>query len=193
MQPVKWQLHRSVIFWSGILVMFFGLWCWSKSSGKCFRVQDGPWQMDHWAGGVAISHMSPRPSSWEAVTWSTGNMDSLLNLLEPEQAYHTHRALMVPLRRARPGFYRFSGQRELQVAWDEVVAGKAGMDPALYLHCLQGYMAGTGPSHVLGMGTTRSQGWILFVPHWLLLAGFAALWIVALAWRRRRGRVRNAE
>lgn len=190
---MRWRWYRSVIFWSGIFVMASMLWLWIDSVARCVRLRAGAWQAEQWACGVAFSKLDPESVIWltsgkrEFSTTPGSGMTYLIDLLDPEDAAAIQHDL-ASIRFAQPGFYRFIPGRQLQAAWDEVVFTKATRDPALYCHVLREYRRATGPNHVLGDGETTARGWVLYVPHWVLLGSFAALWGALLLWRSRRSK-----
>ncbi len=53
---MKLALHRSIIFWSGILVMIFLCWAWRDSYRYFTVASEGEWETANTQGSLAIGH-----------------------------------------------------------------------------------------------------------------------------------------
>lgn len=61
---MKQQLHRSLIFWSGILIMAFIGWAWRDSMQRSSSMGHGTWDLVSSHAGLQFF-----PSSGDAVAW----------------------------------------------------------------------------------------------------------------------------
>jgi hypothetical protein len=87
---VKLALHRSITFWSGLLVMGFIVWAWCDSAGRYSYAYCKYWKFDNGYCGAAISYSPTRRFDTQA---------GVLPLL-------VHRAEVLPL----PLFIRGGGE-----------------------------------------------------------------------------------
>ena len=152
---MKLALHRSITFWSGILVIVFTVWAWLDSINN----QTEPM----WEACMLESHTSAltftyRPSGrrpgWE---------------------------LFRNLHYGEPGFSRFppphfirGGPDHADTKTRETYETK--YDPLKTLR----------ESNAMDMVYRTDRDWLVCVPYWLILAGFAIPWLGLLYWRVRR-------
>ncbi|WP_035603715.1 hypothetical protein [Haloferula sp. BvORR071] len=160
---MKLALHRSITFWSGILVMIFILWSWRQSTGTIY--------------------------TWSYQGWSFGNLDSCIAMGKADTGspvlvsslFHSATASgRLPIKLGSPIYIRFNPTPPgpaLSWEWNKnaVVRGDPG-DLSSVRYAL------------LVLAFSFTGGSVLLIPHWLLLLAFATLWIGLLLWRVRRRR-----
>ncbi len=153
-------IHRSLTFWSGILMMAFICWAWRDSSQVHSIASASGWTLRqagsavsiHRARGVANNApwagrfpVDPASSPWEGAY-----------LAEPMFVRSTED------REGRTRFFAASGPHSFVPRRPEAV------------HLYDIYIVGSG-------------GWTLLLPHWLILISIALPWSGLLLWRARRG------
>jgi heme A synthase len=172
---MKQRLHRSITFWSGLLVMGFLVWAWWDSERLSSNAKRDPyWGRSTW-GGVFIgnsgenplgdlSFLSPPPSR----SWNFSRAPAT------EVLRHTPEAFPPPI------FFRPEG---LPAAESEEVLNRW-ID-----HDVEPLPFTVREQVILTLRYVGNDGsWILFVPHWLILLTVAAVWIALLLWRASRRR-----
>jgi len=63
---MKQQLHRSLTFWSGLLVMLSIGWAWRDSQANELRISAGRWGTTHQSSAVVIDHNPTMTPDWRA-------------------------------------------------------------------------------------------------------------------------------
>lgn len=161
---MKLALHRSVTFWSGIVVMACIAWGWWDSMGHRSMVSCGPWRLggSQKFGGFSLEgstgvHGEPPPVSRD--------FEVKRNTIEYGA---TNRMVVMP----PPAFYRGGGQNMRPDFWADYG------DPAKKRSFLE--------QQALQMPFRRVENWFLFIPYWLVLLVVAPVWFALLLWRARR-------
>lgn len=156
------KLHRSLIFWSGLLVMASVLWGWWDSSRYAASIVRPDLVAINAGWGVTVSH-------WDASGITTDVHFERVELGDAGEALKE-----VGLR--WPLFVRNEG-----TAWqEEMMANFLIPDATGYDEPLSPLLIGA----VLGdMGD-----WALYVPYWLIAALVLAMWSGGLVWRWKRVR-----
>ena len=158
-----YPLHRSLVLWSGLLVMGFIVWAWVDSTRCITQMKGWGYVLDSRNSGVAMI-AEPRSSG-------------------PPRAERMDMSGGKPwvMRLGRPGFVRwerFTALREL--------LGSDPVDPALESHVktamFESWFSGGGAKG------GRQDGWVCFIPHGMILLGAAMIWTGLLLWRVRRWR-----
>jgi len=163
---MKAALHRSIIFWSGILVMAFIGWAWrdsmrreswyarSSAVSDVLRAANGH-------GGLSLFQSTQPPLNWACTEVAGGEWQRAA--LDPSESGEI-RALPAPTF-LRGGNGSFEDQfRDAQL-----------FRPASYGEAIEAMMRYQPPDARL-----------IFLPHWLILLGFALPWSALLLWRARR-------
>jgi len=151
---MKQQLHRSVTFWSGLLVIAFICWAWHDSYYYSSFYTTRYWTWANSRGGAMATDLGSSGPEWSGAR----ARDETLQLRQDSFQ--------------RPYFLRGQGQ-------------KRGRDYRFDYHSSSSYEQTRYhyPYNPL-------DRWILYVPYWLIVFTFAALWLALLFWRaRRRNRV----
>lgn len=151
---MRYPLHRSLVFWGGILVMGFVVWAWWDSGRNTVRLFARDYSLDARNSGVSVIHHGGFDAGFTMFRFAMSG---------PEAE---------KMRLARPGFVRWErhGAHRLQQ--------KEPMDPALRQQV----------TFAMWGWASLGDGWICFIPHWLMLTGTAAVWLAVMAWRVRRWR-----
>lgn len=151
-----YPLWRSLVFWGGLLVMIFIVWSWVDSTGCISAVSWRYRGVNVRDSGVTVFFNRNQGREF----W-TERMDMSGGGARPWV-----------MRLGRPGFVRERDYlRKLQL--DEP------MDQQLKVHA-----RGVWQSSLFGGG--KKDGWVCFIPHWLILLAVAVLWAGFLGWRWRR-------
>ena len=156
---MKPALHRSIIFWSGILVMGFIAWAWWDSATRVHHLRGGAWTAFS-AQSAVVAFYNPRE----------------------RQKFEVFREELSPENGAAPEQFPLPLIRRGQRFDDNFPAlSKKGNEMTLRENWLY-FLEFQWPVE-----------WVIFLPHWLLLLGFALPWSALLAWRaRRRSRALSA-
>ena len=182
---MKWRWYRSVIFWAGIFVMASLTWAWRDSVKIPRSLEWGRWEIDHWASGLAISKppKPPQKFRFDRTFWDP----NIFNGSMPPEQIHSDAGprSLEKMRWAKPGFCSYPEIPVDDSRWPPPKAMKAGEDLGLrqILMVRWGQRLATGPAGSTGV---IPGGWLLFLPYWLLIAAFAALWFLVLLWRSKR-------
>jgi len=154
---VRLTLHRSITFWSGILVMAFICWLWRDSFQWASAYTASRATLTNARGGMSM-HWIGVPSDWSgSYTPAKGGLSR-----ERDRGAKDYARLQ------RPFFLRGLGR---PLPPPPPAQAKS---PSVYEMLVENY------SHV------PPRFWIIFAPHWLIVLAFAALWIVLLLWRAKR-------
>ena len=163
MQPGL-QLHRSIIFWSGLLVMGFIVWAWWDSMQFTTRAWHEPHMLTQAGSGISVDN--------------TGGP----GLGKPFGGDRYPITLDFPVHFENfpaPRFIRDTGFPIEE--WDEVTTRAFTDESAVFT--MEEYMK-------IMVGSNSPSGmWMIFIPHWLLLLGTALLWAGLLGWRVWRRKV----
>jgi len=160
---MKQQLHRSITFWSGLLMMGFVCWAWRDSESRRTYSRYGGFGLHNcWGGLVLIDD----PNSPSEGVWFERARDSPLYK-------HQSTALCFPLL-LRGADVSIAEQEEL----DQRPLTIRGGDRTVYFTAHE--FARTV------VDTSRPSSWVLFIPHWLILLAVALPWTALLFWRARR-------
>ena len=159
------KLHRSVIFWSGLLVIAFIMWAWRDSVDRSPGAGYHDTLLTTLNGGIGICHVHARNAPFEAT-------------------YRGHSYPHPEWAACQPAFFiRGAGQQLNTVEeWENHMR---------QLHAAANARDFFGPP----MRVESSRSWVLFIPHWMILLTFALLWAALLLWRARRRKkaMTNAE
>lgn len=166
---MKFVLHRSISFWSGILVMALivgGWWDSMLTGSRCIYT---PFSVGQHHGGCFVNlSKGRRPASVPAGAFGayrdgiTYDGRHLVQLIPP------------------PAFFRGGGHSGLLGPPESDPFTAELRDPTKKRSHLEQYK--------LLMVLRPVGDWYLFVPHWLILTVVAAVWTGLLAWRARRRR-----
>ena len=156
---MKLALHRSITFWSGILVIGFICWAWRDSSGVHTIASASDWTLRHAGSVLSISRSDgiQNNAPWSGrfpVESSTSPWDGAF-LAEPMFVRRTED----PEQRSR--FFAASGPHSYVSRRPEAV-------------------------HLFFIARGHGGGWALLIPHWLLHLAVALPWTGLLLWRARR-------
>ncbi|WP_367871800.1 hypothetical protein [Luteolibacter sp. Populi] len=156
---MKPRLHRSVTFWSGILVMAFISWAWADSFRGGTWVRYGLWSATNSNGGVEVGFIdTPVPAPL-----ATGLRTD----------YATRFSVVVL---PAPQWTRgkdFELEDQTKARWF--------VEKLREITSYREYLA-----HRMSLWPESS--WGLFLPHWLILLAVALPWSGLLYWRARRRR-----
>jgi hypothetical protein len=153
-------MHRSLSFWSGLLLIIFTCWAWRDSLAFDSSAARGDYKISHRAGGLEIcldsfgDPFGPYPASD-----SVARVPIAQSML-PDTAVRAFQA---------PFFLRGRNAEDKYVTF--TILG----EPVSYRDRIFDAMAW----HPRG-------DWALFLPHWLILLALLIPWIALLAWRARR-------
>ena len=158
---MKLALHRSIIFWSGLLVMGFLAWGWWDSERNWTGLgRNGLSVSNHWSG-IRLEFQNEgraKPPVFERIAYSI-------------HFNHTPEGIVGPYF-VRPTDWMGAEREKLQEKLypdDEPVSSFGVYD----------YLA-------MSMVIAEPGSWTLFIPYWLILLTVAALWLALLFWRARR-------
>ena len=177
-------MHRSIIFWSGLLVIGFLGWAWWDSERHWSSADGGRyWGRSAW-GGVFIGSRGEVPPGGTGV-WPPPTSRPLSFTRRPSSATLPH----APETFAPPLFFRVEG---LPAAESEAAIAR-----------IREHDVTEAPSPftvreqiILSLSFMNNPGtWTLFLPYWLIIAAAVLPWSVLLVWRarRRKKRMTNAE
>ncbi|MCW1922995.1 hypothetical protein OKA05_10565 [Luteolibacter arcticus] len=173
---MKLALHRSITFWSGILVMAFICWAWRDSVFWNSSVSKSSWRLNSSRSGVSVYYVPPPASFGE---WRSTRFKAT-------PTYFSHQYLPPAL------FARGAGvpQGPIEVADDGSVSG-----PPEYLAWQADMQAARSERErfEVSMRHRPVKDGSLFVPYWLFLLAVAVPWLALPFWRaRRRGKTAAA-
>lgn len=158
---MKLTLHRSLTFWSGILVMLFIAWAWRDSLKSQSWMGNRSFVVMNVSAFVALHHQTDPP----------------IPIGAPAPRFETRREALPRLKGIEdpllppPLFLRGGGEN----IHDFMARGES-MKPVKTSHELQRNLIHFRPR----------ADWSLLIPHWLLLAGVGVAWAGLLAWRAKR-------
>ncbi len=157
-------LHRSITFWSGILVMAFICWAWRDSLKFWSSAWHAPYDLEHAGGGLCVSNRDDPPYGKDsgAARLSLGAAFSQVRLDRFPAPHFIREEDLVP-----------AESESLVSRMHEKSPGYT-MEENLKLSLVRG---------------SAPRIWVLFLPHWLILVTAAALWLGLLLWRARRGKL----
>ena len=176
---VKLALHRSITFWSGILVIAFLCWaCWDSTRAQIYAVYGGC-EVRNRNCGVAIGSLE----DYKIQPARAGRRE--LDPLPASPASDPDDPFAGPQFTKRPG---------LRITWPRYFRLMEGEDTdAAYRRFFgdEEYQRDDDPANELGMlfldvimlGVPGD--WQLYLPHWILLSAFVPLWLALLVWRAR--------
>jgi hypothetical protein len=159
---MKLALHRSTIFWSGLLVMGFVCWAWWNSNYRGARARYGALEVWSHSSGIGINR-----TPFEGLVF-----DRKTGL--PRQEFSTKRWPVI---------------RELQnkTRFPPVFWGRGKAQP---LPAKQPAIGAPIQDHTaFNLEFRPPSAWSLFLPYWLILLTVALPWLALLfwrAWRRRK-------
>ena len=167
---MKLALHRSITFWSGILVMAFIGWAWGDSVANWSKLQTRHQAVSNISGGIVVE-CGTDPTV--CFPWSGRTARPQAMRMPAFKGPHLERG----------------GTRDFFADISEFVSknpdgpfGEALLDVSAGLGLPQGPL-----DQAFGTMYYRPEGdWRLFIPHWLLLLIFAIPWAALLLWRARR-------
>ena len=163
-------IHRSITFWSGLLIIAFLAWAWRDSERGWIIVSKGQFTAYHGCGGLALRSGSDPPSP------------SLEFRRSPVDEIYPY----TPEIFAAPFFLR--SQDVPEAVKDELPRRRGrdnllGLDPEPYtirelmtLGIIGNPSSPGGPARV----------WLLFIPHWIIILLTALITAALLIWRSRR-------
>ena len=174
------QLQRSITFWSGLLVMVFIGWAWRDAQEHYWRWEQGDWVGSSIFGGVVVERDT---STWRCFAWSgrgENPPDSEVQAFpRPSLEFGGARDPLTDI------LELMNKQRD--EGDEDRISFSTGM-PTGGLEEVLGVIKGA-LDRMYGAMDYRARGdWRLFLPHWLVLLGFAGMWAALLAWRARRRR-----
>ncbi len=155
-------LHRSLLFWSGILVMVFIAWAWWISYRGTARAIRGDWYAENASGGVSLAKMHAPPGS----------------IFHNAYAYTPAPGLISIELLPAPQWVRGQGLRPTSIM--EAVEFHTDWEPAAD--------SSDAAHRERRFRHLETDSWLLFIPHWLMLFLTAAAWSGMLLWWRRRMR-----
>ena len=155
---MRLSLHRSITFWSGLLVIIFIAWASWDSTRRWSIGTYGGWQVMNIECGVTI-------------TWT------------PEGPYATSAYRLTP----EEGSLRITRPRYLRKAAGETPEAAAERFRQQYSH-REDDSRGVIKDTFLSTIVDEPGSWTLYLPHWCLIAGMLPLWLGLLVWRARRRR-----
>ncbi|WP_367871778.1 hypothetical protein [Luteolibacter sp. Populi] len=159
---MKLALHRSLIFWSGILVMGFIVWAWRDSAEHTLRIMRGEWSLSNRRAGMSVQ-FHQFGSYLPAIDRIPGINDPVV--------FAVFRAFPPP---------HFLKTPTGSVIQEEIESGT--------LPDLSEHPSVRELDKVILHRAEAPGSWILFIPHWLILTGVAGAWSGLLVWRARRRR-----
>ncbi len=160
---MKLSLYRSLIFWSGLLLMGFVVWAWWDSTRWRSLASYHNWMLEHVDCGVV--------ASW--------------NLCQPIQS---GKALW---RDEAPRDYAEGEMRITRPLFFSMKEGES--EDTCQKRYLQRYgeVKSSSEARVFyGTAYGAPGDWACYIPHWCLLAAVAAPWMGLLVWRERWRRKR---
>jgi len=158
---VKQALHRSITFWSGILVISFTCWAWWDSLSHASWGHFRDVAVINTRAGVQISNVHRSMKGDASFLGFAVSRDT-----PPPTAKGYAPALTAPM------FLR-GGNGE-----GGTLQGGGVEDPETYAGRTRRYLA-----------NQHAGAWLVFIPHWMILLAAALSWTGLLGWRaRRRGR-----
>jgi hypothetical protein len=153
---MKLALHRSVIFWSGLLVIAFIVWAWRDSVDRAPAAAFHDTILVTVPDGIGICHMHDRNAPFEAT-------------------YRGHSYSHPEWAACQPAFFIRGGGQQLNTReeWESHVK---------QLQAATNAREFFRPP----MRVESSRSWLLFIPHWMILLVFVLAWAALLLWRVRR-------
>ncbi|WP_035613340.1 hypothetical protein [Haloferula sp. BvORR071] len=178
------SLFRSLVFWSGLLVMGFIGWMWVDSTMRMSYVRGPNWELASWASGVSVMNGSRLAYKWEAGQAPPPTM-RVNYTSRGTRAFSIESGHLDPelrrVRLARAGFLAGAKPGEEFVEFLPRLNAPE-LDAALRENGRRNLLA-SGSAYVFSV---LPGGWVLFIPHWLLLLAVVLGWVGSLAWRARR-------
>ena len=163
---MKAALHRSITFWSGLLVISFICWAWRDSLKNMTLANSERFTVMHVLDGVTIHRLSAGRSTYLSARF----------LRFPNPGRPAHWSSMPPPTFIRPRDVSAEEERELRARFESKDGKPANPSPPLTREELIKWTLNTPPKN----------DWILFIPHWPLIVCTALLWTCMLFWRARR-------
>ena len=168
-ESLKLRLLRSLIFWSGLLVIVFILFTWWDSTRAWSWTTSGNWALHNADCGVAVSwQASPSRTNSGRHAWQATQAPEAL-AADPfgDRGEKASMRFTRPRYFARPEASVNSHVRYLLTPGHDDPEGR--IQSVFFLTIF---------------GTVGD--WTFYLPHWCLLAGFTLLWAGLLLWRARR-------
>lgn len=177
---MKLALHRSLTFWSGLLVMAFICWAWWDSTRASIYGAYRGWELRNLDCGVALGwyrgsgpdragrHVRPKPVA-----------------TSPEEDPFYSPPVEAGMRITWPRYFRKTAEEDIEEAMMryESIYGHYRDDPEEEIS--------TG---FLGPVFGPAGDWMFYLPYWCLLAGVLPLWLGTLLRRWRwRARLKKRE
>ncbi len=159
---MKLALHRSLGFWSGVLVIAFIVWAWQDSLRNSCYFRYGRWNLLHTDCGLVMMSWSTRHLSLEA-----GRSYKISTFVGPKIV-----ARAVCFRR-RAEESEWECTRRFEVDYPDLNASSPGFYFVLTARMNPG-------------------DWVCYIPDSWLLAGFLPIWSGILVWRAKRMRIKSA-
>jgi hypothetical protein len=159
----RFLLHRSLVFWAGLLVLGFIAWAWRDSLRHETVLCYGTYSISHAGSGIGV--MRCHPAMVPVVRTGRG---LLRDAISPE-----HQVWASP-RLDPPDYLDRSAGASVQ---DYYVRDAEGMVPR-----------NAAAAHFFELLVGPPGGWGLYLPHWLLLLAVLLPWLGLLAWLARRHR-----
>ena len=165
---MKLALHRSIAFWSGILVVGFLCWAWHDSERLWTTIEKGQTGINNGWGGLSLGSGTWEPKPGSPLKYERKSTASMAD-------YYRHAPEILPA----PFFLR---ARDIPKAEHErlihqlLYDGAHGERAPFTIREMATISVGSGPAHC----------WVLWLPYWLLIAFTATAWLALLFWRARR-------
>jgi len=155
---MKLGLHRSITFWSGILMMAFIGWAWRDSLSHGSWAELGWSRAAHCWGGLYVGHhANSLPVNFDADRELLGSDPPVVVEVFPAPVFLRHGEMSL---------------EEMGAMNDRVERGEIPFTVDVLLKFTTVY--------------GHQDYWVLFVPHWLVMAGLVVVWVGLLVWRGRR-------
>jgi hypothetical protein len=161
---VKLALHRSLTFWSGILVMIFTAWTWRDS--MTYQTWSGNRFFYAGNGSSVITFQRYTDPPFPIGVPASGFLGIQREPIAPIKGLEY---LLLP-----PPLFRRGGGDNINA----LVARGESLPPAKTIYDLQRNLMKLRPR----------ADWCLMIPHWLLLAGVGVIWAGMLVCRAKRRR-----
>ncbi len=175
-------LHRSLSFWSGVLVVLYVIWAWLDSVETHNLAIAGRWEFSSRDSALAVKHelswsnyhfsRNPIPGHEIGLGYQLGEDPGSLRIVSETTHPNVRR-----IRMALPGF--------LYLDPDDL----DGLLRQLDQDGLDRELRRSGMGAIGGYGMPIGSvppGWVLLVPYWLILLAVLVVWSGLLLWRARR-------